>query len=138
MPRNGKSKERAAFEAKEGELPTIIVGDGNLHEAVDACMTIVAAHPGIYIRGTSLVRIERAKQLKLTRKLQVDDDRLLVTPVRTEWLTTELSRRARFEHYDRRAEEMRRVDIPARLAPLVIASTARDGTGASTRAWRCG
>lgn len=97
------------IELVEGKLPAIAA----------AAETILA--PDVFVRGGSLMRIDRARSLgQGTQGLRREDEQAVCLPVTSEWLVRELTRRTQFVKHDARRKEWRPRDCPKDLAANII------------------
>ena len=136
LPRGGAAEEErppdSAYEEDEAragsnghdttpdEKPVIHLVPGGLHETVAAAEAVMSRD--VYLRGAALVRLGRA--VEISREIKREDDQLVIVPVNAEYLCRELTRRASFLSFDKRAKKeakWRSVDCPMKVATNIMA-----------------
>jgi len=121
--------ETSGYNLGAGDVPRQVIDctPGRRSLVVDLAMRIIGAHPAVYAQGTRLVRVVRADKLESANQLRTDGERLLVAPCAPEWVATELSRRADFRRFDKRAKQHVRCDPPSWVAPALLADRESNG-----------
>lgn len=100
--------------------PVIQIRNGELPEAVDdAEHYLIESRADVYQHGTRLVRVGRWE----TARSAVDrpSGAGVLIDVGPEWLADTLTRLVRWERFDARKGEMRRVDCPSKVASTLLA-----------------
>lgn len=121
------ASETAGYDLGEAssDATAIDCSPGNRASVVDRCMAVIAAHPVVYQRAGTLVRVVRADKLDRDERLRTDAERLLIGPCPAEWLATELARRVMFQR--KSGMTMRVCDPPGWLAQALLADGVFEG-----------
>lgn len=106
------------------DLPVIRVREGELPRVVEDAEAVLRQRERIYQRADQLVRVVR-RSVPSVRRYRRPAGVLGLSRIDKDYLVTALTRIARWERYDKRADDWRRIDCPDKVANALLAESGK-------------